>query len=237
MNSKDLPQELKRRLSALDRIYTLYEEFIVSYDLACEKFCAACCTGNVTMTTMEGYYILSRMSREERQRLSQKVTEASGDRRFQPHLTINGIAQLCMDGMPVPDEPIDPAWGSCPLLKDAACSIYPLRPFGCRCMVSKKDCRQTGFADVEELVFAVNNLILQHIEHIDSRGATGNLVDTLLFFETPGNLQSYRNQGNMHAGTGLAPNRPVPVLMIPPELHRQVQPILQALRRLDQTGV
>jgi hypothetical protein len=113
--------KIQRRLSVLDRIYTLYDAFIASYDLACQHGCAACCTCNMTLTTLEGYRILADMDAAARISLFEKVGEVFGNRHFQPQMTINTIAQLCKDGEPVPDETIDPSWGACPLLLGDAC--------------------------------------------------------------------------------------------------------------------
>jgi hypothetical protein len=228
-------RKLTRRLSLLDRIYNLYEEFISSYDVACRHGCAACCTCNMTLTTLEGFHIITGMREAARTSLFEKVRSVSENNRFQPQITINEIARMCRDGKPVPDEAIDPCWGTCPLLLDDACPVYLLRPFGCRCMVSGLDCRKTGYAQVDEFILTVNNLFLQHVEHIDPRGGSGSLIDVLLYFDRPAHLEAYQGEMTITKDAGLAPNQPIPVLMVPPEHCRQVQPILQKLQQLDQT--
>jgi hypothetical protein len=234
MISNSMHGELNRRLSVLDRIYDIYEEFIASYDLACQHGCAACCTCNMTLTTLEGYRILADMDGATRKSLFEKVREVSGNKRFQPQMTINTIARLCKDGDPVPGETIDPSWGACPLLFDDACPIYTLRPFGCRCMVSGRDCRKTGYAQVDDYILTVNNLFLQHIEHIDARGGTSSLIDILLYLGQPEQLETYHKKMAIIETSGLAPNRLIPVLMVPPEHRHQLQPILQKLQQLGQ---
>lgn len=233
MNSNGFLGELKRRLAILDRIYNLYEEFIAPYDLACQHGCAACCTCNMTLTTLEGYHIIADMGGAARKVLFEKARKVSSSKRFQPQMTINKIAQLCKEGKPVPDEIIDPSWGACPLLTDDACPIYPLRPFGCRCMVSSLDCRETGEAEVDEFILTVNNLLLQYIEHIDPWGGTGNLIDILLYFDQPALLETFQQKMTIAENAGLALNRPIPVLMVPPEHRNQVQPILHKIQLLD----
>ena len=225
---------LERRLSVLVRIYSLYEEFITPYDLACQRGCAACCTCNMTLTTLEGYRILADMDGATRKSLFEKVRDLSGNKRFQPQMTINTIAQLCKDGEPIPDETIDPSWGACPLLFDNACPIYTLRPFGCRCMVSGIDCRKTGYAQVDDYILTVNNLFLQHIEHIDAHGGTSSLIDILLYFDQPGRMETYHNKMTIIENADLALNRSIPVLMVPPEHRTHVQRTLQKLQKLDQ---
>jgi len=224
--------KLKRRLAVLDRIYSLYEEFIGSYDLACHHGCAACCTCNMTLTTLEGYRILADMDGATRKSLFEKVQDVSGNKRFQPQMTINTIAQLCKDNKPVPEETMDPSWGACPLLHGEACPIYALRPFGSRCMVSGIDCRKSGYAQVDDYILTVNNLFLQHIEHIDARGGTSSLIDILLYFDHSERMETYHNKMAIIENSNLALNRSIPVLMVPPEHRTQVQPILLKLQQL-----
>jgi hypothetical protein len=102
-------------------------------------------------------------------------------------------------------------------------------------MVSGMDCRNTGYAHVDDVVLTVNNLFLQHIEHIDARGGTGSLIDILRYFDQPARMETYRNQMAIIKNANLALNRSIPVLMVPPEHRSQVQPILQQLQQLDQT--
>ena len=234
MYSNGIHVALKRRQASLERIYNLYDEFIKPFDLACKWRCSDCCTCNLTLTTLEGYHLLARADRLELKMLLENAKAAVGNPRFQPQITVNTIAQLCRDGKPVPDEAIDPSWGNCPLLTDDACPIYRLRPFGCRCMVSSRDCRKTGHASVDDLILTVNNLFLQYIEQIDPSGGTGSLIDILLYFERAGHLDTYQNRMTLAKDVGLAANRPIPVLMLPPEHRRQVQPILATLQQFVQ---
>ncbi|MCG6909682.1 MAG: YkgJ family cysteine cluster protein [Deltaproteobacteria bacterium] len=224
-------RELERRLAALDRIYAIFDKFIASYDLACRSACATCCTANMTLTTLEGYRIVSRMNIRERKRLVDHMKTAGGSPRFQPRLSINTIAKRCRDGKPIPDETPDPSWGKCLLLAGDLCSMYALRPFGCRCMVSRTNCRQTGYADMDDFILTVNNLFMQTIEHMDPYGGTGNLIDILLYFFRPENLETYRHTMKVLDVNGLAPNRPIPVLMVPPEHGQRVERILEKLRK------
>jgi len=89
------------------------------------------------------------------------------------------------------------------------------------------------YVSFHQNLIGIMNLFLQYIEHVDQNGATGNLVDILQHVETPFNLEAYEKQTNPPRGGGLAPNRPIPVLMIPPEHRQQVQLILQEFRRLE----
>ncbi len=153
---------LRCRLAILDRIYDLYEEFLKPFNLACELRCSSCCTCNLTMTTLEGYSILARAGNHKLNMLLENVRAVANSPWFKRQITINGIAELCRNGKPVLDEIIGPSWGTCPRLTDNACPIYPLRPFGCRCMVSNLDCRKNWtrsgrciHSDHQQFVFTV----------------------------------------------------------------------------------
>jgi hypothetical protein len=125
---------------------------------------------------------------------------------------------------------MEPDWGVCPFLSNQACPIYPERPFGCRCMVSKVPCDKTGYADIDEFVLTVNNLFLQFIEHIDTPGMTGNLVDVFRFFESADNQIAYGSAEIPGNPENLIFNSPIPIIMIPPRHRKRIHPILKALR-------
>jgi len=232
MNPNNISNELKRRLTALDRIYSIYDDFIKPFDLACRPLCATCCTCNMTLTTLEGYRLISRLDPDEQTTIFDSIRKVSQETRYQPRLTTNQIAGMCRDGKAIPEEPNEPVWGHCPLLKENACPIYEQRPFGCRCMVSRVNCGQTGYADIDDLVLTVNNLFLQYIEHIDAKGMTGNLTDILLIFNSKQNRERYLKEEKSPVGDPLVANHPIPVLMIPPEHRQHVQPILEKLQQL-----
>jgi len=220
------------KLAVLNRIYGIYSDFIHSADIACRCGCAHCCTRNVTLTTLEGYAILTRLADPDKAMLLQKIQSGFAEKRFQPRITFNQMADMCMAGKDLPEEESDAAWGRCPVLIDDQCTIYPLRPFGCRCMVSKTDCNETGYADMDPFVLTVNTVFQQTIEHVDTEGGTGNFTDVLRWLSSEeGRRQYAENRINCHAA-GLLPNQPLNVLMIPPEHRDRIRPILDALRRI-----
>jgi len=202
--------------------------------MACKPQCAACCTCNMTLTTLEGYKIISFLDARAKSTLIQHIHDAAGQRRFKPQVTVNQMAQRCMIGQEIPEEIIDPAWGSCPLLFEKKCPIYPLRPFGCRCMMSRTHCADTGYADIDEFTLTVANLFNQFIEHLDRGGMTGNLIDVLRFFDNDKNLVAYSSGKRVQKVEGLIPNIPIPVLMIPPEHRERIRPLLESLKEVLQ---
>ena len=224
--------DLNSKLAVLDQIYGIYDKFVGNLDIACKKYCADCCTRNVTITTLEGYLMATHMISCEKSGLFENIERAIPEKRFRPQTTTNRLADLCMKGENPPEEENQSLDGSCPLLKDNLCSIYGVRPFGCRCFVSKKDCRKHGYAQVDPFVMTVNNLFLQFIEHVDSQGFSGNLIDVLKFMASKTNRQNYEKNTLNHPDSGLIPNLKITVLMIPPEHRIKIQPILKNLQSI-----
>jgi hypothetical protein len=225
----------ERKQQQLDQLYDIYASLTESLDLACRKYCCRCCTRNVTLTSLEAASILDRLDPIDSDRLVEKIRSAAALARFQPRITTNEMAERCMRGEPLPEEPCDPRWGPCPLLEEQSCPLYALRPFACRCLISQSICEQTGYADIDEFSLTVNSVFLQVIEHLDRDGCTGNFSDVILYLSESENMSAYR-QGRLEcAAGGLIGNQPVKVLMIPPDHRRRAAPLLSQLQRLGLT--
>lgn len=229
---QEQPLDLNTKLSALDRVYRLYDRFVPQQDLACKKFCTDCCTRNVTLTTLEGFRIIDSLVATHGENLLEALHRDAAKSRFTPRISINQLARWCAEGKEPPDEPNDLFDEKCPLLHDDACLIYAARPFGCRCMLSKQPCGSSGYADMDEFVLTVNTVCLQVIEHIDADGLTGNLTDMLIFLESDEHRHAYRAEGSTVPAGGLIQNRALSVLMIPPAHRTRIEPLLTALRQI-----
>jgi Fe-S-cluster containining protein len=224
--------ELQQKLALLNRIEALYDAYAGTLALACRKGCHSCCTRNVTLTTLEAYRLLEGLSLEVRGPLLARAAAQAGRNRFRPTVTTNQLAELCLAGEDPPAEDADPAWGPCPLLTDAACPVYPLRPFGCRSFVSLRGCAQIGCAEQTPLMVTVNTVFLQVIEHLDQTGCSGNFSDLLRVLAPADARRAYR-QGALGCGSnGLIRNRPVRILMVPPEHQDPLRPWVARLQRL-----
>lgn len=224
--------EIDRKLRALDRIYAVYDEFIRAQETACKTHCHQCCTTHVTLTTLEAFKIYETLPSGEREKLFRRVREASGLKRFRPVLTTNALAELCAEDEDLPAENETPANEKCPLLTEDLCSIYASRPFNCRCFISRTPCGEKGYADVDEVTLAVNTLFLQAVEHVDADGCSGNLLDVLEVLASAEKRTAYA-EGRLHCtGNGLIANRPMQVLMLPPEQRERIEPILSKLRAI-----
>lgn len=221
----------KESLRRLQSLYALYDHYFSGLETACRKGCALCCTTNVTMTTLEGLAIMPHWLAHGQAPPWTLLQQTATLPRFQPVLTINHLAALCAADQPFPEEAADPHAGPCPLLLNDACTVYAVRPFGCRAMVSLTNCAHTGAADMPDFVLAANNLFAQFVEALDARGRSGNLTDILLWLSGPAHRDACENRQEVPPSEGLAANRPIPVLMIPPEYRQRLQPLLQALQR------
>lgn len=224
--------DVTSKLKILDEIYAIYDGFAASLDLACKKYCDHCCTSGVTLTTLEGYKIIDRLTSDTDTDIIQKIHSAAKIKRFRPQITTNRLAQLCAAGIEPPEEIDSENWQNCPVLLDHRCPIYELRPFGCRCLVSRRNCGEKGYAEIEDFVLAVSTVFLQTIEHVDAEGCSGSLVDVLQIMSLEQNREAYRN-GKLHCtGNGLIANQPLEILMIPPEHRTKMEPILRELRNI-----
>ncbi len=224
---------LATNLRVLKNIYEIYDDFVGELEVACKKHCAECCTRRVTLTTLEAYLIAEHIILNGKSDLFRFVQAATSGTRFQPKITTNRLADMCANGMDLPEEENNATGGHCPLLKNHECPIYRVRPFGCRCFISKHDCREKGYADVDPFVITMNTIFLQHIEHIDAQGFSGNLIDILGFMESEKNRHAYRTGTLKHLHSGCIPNQQLSVLMVPPEHRKGVKPILNALRDMN----
>jgi hypothetical protein len=225
--------DITSKLKTLGQIYTIYEKFAASLDLACKKRCDHCCTSGVILTTLEGYKIINRLSPDTHSDLLQRIRGASEIKRLRPQLTTNGLARLCASGGDPPQETDNMDLQTCPLLQDHQCLIYKLRPYGCRCLVSRHNCGETGYAEIDDYVLSVNTVFLQTIEHVDAGGCSGNLVDILLTMSDEKKRQAYCSSALHCSANRLVPNQPLEVLMIPPEHRSKMEPILEALRQIQ----
>jgi hypothetical protein len=220
---------LSQKLTVLNTIYRHYDDFTDGLNIACQKYCAACCTPDVTMTTLEGYLIAESLISNSRHDVFGRIQHAISGNRFKPRTTTNKLALLCTKGEDPPEEPRMDDGKSCPLLTGGLCPIYRVRPFGCRCFISEKVCSQTGYAQVGPFIVTVNAIYLQAIEHIDATGFSGNFADIMLLMAKKENRDRYKNNALKHLGADFVPNMPVEVLMVPPEHRNKVKPILNTL--------
>ena len=224
---------LNIKQKVLDKIYAVYEDFAQTIDVACKPGCSACCTQNVTATANEVFRVYNHLKTRKNLDWKTQIKGYSKQTRFRPEISTNKLAELCMIGKEIPPEENHLVQEPCPFLEDELCTIYTERPFGCRCFVSRQNCRKSDCADVDPFVLTVNTVFLQFLEHIDTPGFTGNFMDVLTFFTEDGNTNAYENNHIQFSGTSLIPNRSISTLLVPPEHRDRIRWILSALQGIQ----
>ena len=142
-----------------------------SLDVACKKYCAHCCTSNVTLTTLEGYKIVDHLIAVGKLDLIDELAQGAATTRYQPQISTNRLAELYAAEAKVPEEEMAEHWEK--LLAARKKRLRHLRPATLRMPVlylSKKNCDEMGFADIDEFTASVNTVFLQTIEHLDADG-------------------------------------------------------------------
>lgn len=207
----------------LQTIYNAFAEWSSAISFACHKGCATCCTRSVTMTSLEGQGIVAYLAENGRQ------AELAGPD-FQPspsraaRLTTNGFVAAHLRDEVV-EEPDTWDMRPCPFLQDESCTIYPVRPFGCRLFASLAPCAQNGAAEMPPGYLAASTIMLQLIEHLDRDGRWGTLVAILAGLA-----------GEGQADVSGEPTALVPGFLIAPDEHAAIEPLLQALFDRDIDG-
>ncbi|OQX61241.1 MAG: hypothetical protein B5M56_09595 [Desulfococcus sp. 4484_241] len=222
----------KRSLAYIDAC-KLHDEHTATLELACSQGCSDCCTINVAVTSLEACIIAEHIDRlANKDELWGKLENAKNRNRFIPRLTFNRVADLYEAGeaLPPEDDP-DPAWGACPLLVDNHCPIYEYRPFACRAMVSSLTCSGKGFAEMSPLTVSVNTVLYQYIEDLDRAGVSGNMVDMLLYMRPPENRKAYKEGKKISSKQWCVNNSRLTVIMADPAHRKQLEPILESLKR------
>ncbi len=221
---------LNNALDTLEKIYTLFDTAMAGFPFACAKQCADCCTCNVTATGLEVAFIQDRLDADALGDIRVRLSRARETRRFRPSQTTNGFALACMEGRDTDEEENDPTWGTCPLLEDGMCTIYPVRPLGCRVMMSTTPCKQTGQGDLPDLALTITTVFMQFVEHLDAGGEYGSFLDLLEHAQNnAAGDNGVPEQGNIG---GTAQNLKIPALMIPPEHMDKTRALVQSLGRM-----
>ena len=220
------------KLEILDQIYEVYDRFNARLSIACEKHCSHCCTANITMTTLEGSRIVQKIIENENSNLLDRIADSMEKDRFHPRITTNQLAELCKQDAEIPEEPDRLFDSQCTILDEDLCPLYADRPFGCRCLISRRKCGDSGYADIDDFILSVNTLFLQTIEHIDADGYSGNLIDVLQFLSVQSHRETYSEGKLDKTGSPLIRNHPMTALFVPPEHQKRMTPIIEALRNI-----
>ena len=211
-----IPRPIQRLLLAT--LYDAFAQWANTFAFACRKGCATCCTRSVTMTSLEGDGIMAFLAEEER--LSELAAPAfqstASGRGRTGQCTTNTFVAAHLLGDSVEEAE---SWDlrPCPFLKEESCSIYPVRPFGCRLFASQDPCAASGVAEMPPGYLSGATALLQYIEHLDGGGRWSTMVELLAALNT-----------EQADGYG-EPTAPIPGFLIAPDELALVEPLIQEL--------
>ncbi len=212
-------------------IYNAYEAWNDVED-ACSKGCAACCTQGVDITAVEGeiiYHFINEQDLGGWLASKLEIERAA----IKPALTTNQYAKACIDNTEIAEQEEDNL-APCPFLKDNACSIYPVRPFACRCFASTEKCEKDGNSLLPGHIISGATAVMQIIEHLGQREYWGNMLDVLLALgdqvDNKKMADALANPKIMdYARARLLPAQPLPGFLIPDDDKSKVQELLDSI--------
>lgn len=225
----------------IEKIYSFYESWASELKLACHRGCAACCTRNVTITRTEGELIVTALQQEEArlQWITEKLPVKGKSGR--PLMSTNEWARRCLEDGEISEGLETQVLEPCPFLDEQqGCSIYPLRPFSCRCFGSSVDCALSGTAEQPDILMEVNTVTMQLIEHLGRGRWWGNMLDMLYALTLlPKVKQEQEKQQLQETSRHLLLAKPLPGLLVMPEQQTAVQEYLAGLFALhvEQTTI
>lgn len=223
------------KIILLQTLYDVYEETAKDFRTACERDCSACCSHNVIATSLETDLALQFLADTGRESIIPSAAARSGPKRMRPRITINALAEYCLNRKDPPPEVSDYERAPCPFRTEEGCPLYPVRPFSCRAMWSVRRCSDSGEALMDPLPVTLNGVFQQLIEHVDVGGLQGNFLDLMCAFSDDAGLERYRSGAALAPQDGLPANRANPGFPVPPGHRGTVVEVLNNLwaRRVD----
>lgn len=228
---------IEEKLYLLDVVCRVFDRFVADRypHMACDKACPACCTRHVTGTALEAYRLRQALRQAGREDLIAALPQLAAADLFRPRVTTNSLAMACIQRQEPPEETPGQDDGPCLLLEGGLCTAYDDRPFGCRGMMSLNRCEPGGEGELPPELVSLVTVCFQFIEHLDAGGVFGNINDLLLKLLDDQTAFTYATGGRLQF-KGLAPNKPVPGLLVPPEQQETVQAFLDRLFQTDCQG-
>jgi Fe-S-cluster containining protein len=217
-----VPPDIDHKKELLTCIYTVYSRWVERFPLACRKGCAACCTQSVTLTSLEGELILDFIREEDRKDwLAEQLAQRSAGIRGEL-VTTNQYARACLEHQEVAgDAPLGWNFTPCIFLSGDICSIYEVRPFGCRSFISLVQCSGSSGAEIAPVHLAVNTVFTQINEHLCSDGGywsnMADILENLIAVDPSGSAEN------------LQPAQPVPGFLLEPREIKLVHDLLMQL--------
>ncbi len=218
----------------LASIYETYETVLADTFFACRKGCASCCTQSVTITALEGNSILEYLAEYGVIRDDDLAGRLAASTPSLPACTTNQFARSFLDGK-VPETGAEEwSFAPCIFLAGNYCTIYPARPFACRCFASTTPCGPEGAAVLPTAVISLNTVVMQIIEHLDQGGCWGNMIEVLKSLS--GLKPAGGGAGPEQKKSGLYISQGNPGFLIPPEDKAAVVKYLNTLYMKEIAG-
>jgi len=214
--------DMVHKKEALHAIYSVYSAWAERFPLACQKGCGSCCTQSVTMTSLEGEVIRDHVAAMGREKwLFAKLAHAAPGRNRET-VTMNQFARACINRLEVEgDASGNWDYTPCVFLEQKVCSIYAVRPFGCRSFGSFVQCTADSAAQMAPIHLAVNTVFTQIIEHVNSDGGYCSAMTDI--------LHSLVNSPICNEKEHLLPAQPVPGFLLEPHEIKVVQALFLQL--------
>jgi Fe-S-cluster containining protein len=211
----------------LQIIYSCFANWADRVAHACRKGCSTCCTQSVTMTAEEGKFIMGYLRRNE---MLGSLTDFlnQGLPSHELTCTTNEYAGACLQGRSI-DPGVNPHDRTCPFLRKDLCSIYPARPFSCRCFASQVVCGRGVSASVPDYYLSGATAVSQIIEHLDQGKPWGNMLHLLAILsghpadQIPDQIRSLTS-------------RPLPGFLISDTDYPHVAPLIEDIFGADING-
>jgi len=190
---------IKRQV--LKIIYEVFGQWAADFGFACTRGCAVCCTRDVMVTRPEAQLLLDHIIDEHGPGwLTEKLSDTVIP--WPLSQTTNEYAAACLEGKDLTANGRRRS-GVCPFLVDSICSVYPARPFSCRCFASTRACRTDSAALLPPHYLSGVTTLSQVIEHLGQFDLWGNMLDLLFLMAPP----SRAGDGEKDRQNGLADER------------------------------
>lgn len=226
------------------QILTIITESFTAWDStdsqACSAGCSACCTQNVTMTALEGERILDFFIEQNSEDKLSAIINSLDQVHPKPEQTDNEFATACFNGIDH-EEPEQLTETVCPFLDNNLCTIYPVRPFSCRCFSSTRQCSPSQPAVMENRRISTSTVIKQLIEHLGQGEYWGNMMDVLPAMLDISAYSAMARQLNNNSTIFTARERvrtatPLPGFLLAPEDMETVTPLLEKIFQQEIEG-
>jgi Fe-S-cluster containining protein len=213
---------IEQKKELLNSIYHVYWGWIKHFPLVCRKGCADCCTQSVSMSSLEGMVILDFIEKNSGEEWLRQKLASAVPVKGRASLTMNQFAKACLEQQETGGNSFS-GWNftPCVFLKHDACTIYQVRPFGCRSFGSLVRCSAGKAAEIAPIHLAVNTVFTQIVEHLSSDGGCWSnmalILENLLDKENPGGPES------------LPAAQPVPGFLLEPREEKTVKSLIQEI--------